>query len=37
LPSRPTELSMNKPNRQLRGCQAPAAIGAIVAELFKGS
>ena len=37
LPSRPTELSMNKPKRQLTGCQAPAAIGPIIAQLFKGT
>ena len=37
LPSRPTELSMNKPKEQLAGCQAPAAIGPIIAQLFKGT
>jgi len=37
LPSRPTELSMNKPKGQLAGCQAPAAIGPIIAQLFKGT
>jgi len=37
LPCRPTELSMNKPKRQLTRCQTPAAIGAIVAQLFKGT
>jgi hypothetical protein len=37
LPSRPTELSMNKPKGQLAGCQAPASIGPIIAQLFKGA
>jgi len=37
LPSRPTQLSMNKPKGQLAGCQAPAAIGPIIAQLFKGT
>jgi hypothetical protein len=37
LPSRPTELSMNKARGQLTGCQTPAAIGPIVAQLFKGT
>jgi hypothetical protein len=37
LPSRPTELSMNKPKGQLAGCQAPAAIEPIIAQLFKGT
>ena len=37
LPSRPTELSVNKAERQLTRCQTPAAIGAIVAQLFKGT
>ena len=37
LPSRPTELSMNKPKGQLAGYQAPAAIGPIIAQLFKGT
>ena len=37
LPSRPTELSMNKPKGQLASCQAPAAIGPIIAQLFKGT
>jgi hypothetical protein len=37
LPSRPTELSMNKPKGQLAGCQAPASIGPIIAQLFKGT
>ena len=37
LPSRPTQLSMNKPKGQFAGCQAPAAIGPIIAQLFKGT
>ncbi len=37
LPSRPTQLSMNKPKGQLAGCQAPAAIGPVIAQLFKGT
>jgi hypothetical protein len=37
LPSRPTELSMNKPKGQLAGRQAPAAIGPIITQLFKGT
>jgi hypothetical protein len=37
LPSRPTELSMNKPKGQLVGCQTPAAIGPIIAQLFKAT
>ena len=37
LPCRPTELSMNKPKGQLADCQAPAAIGPIIAQLFKGT
>jgi len=28
---------MNKPKGQLAGCQAPAAIGPIIAQLFKGT
>jgi hypothetical protein len=35
LPCRPAELSMNKPKRQRAGCQTPAAIGPILAQLFK--
>jgi len=37
LPSRPTELSMNKSKGQLAGCQAPAAVGPIIAQLFKAT
>ena len=37
LPSRPTELSMNKPKGKLAGCQPPAATGPIIAQLFKGT
>jgi len=36
LPSKPAQLSMNKPKEQLTGCQAPAAIGSVMAQLFKG-
>ena len=37
LPCRPTELSLNKTERQRAGCQSPAAIGAIVSQLFRGT
>jgi hypothetical protein len=37
LPAEPRDRPMNTAKRQLTGCQTPAAIGAIVAELFKGS
>jgi hypothetical protein len=37
LPSSPTEPSMNTPKRQRTGCQKPAAIGPIIAQLFKGT
>jgi len=37
LPSKPAQLSMNKPKGQLAGCQAPAAIGPVIAQLFKGT
>ena len=37
LPAEPRQRPMNTPKRQLTGCQTPAAIGSIVAELFKGS
>ena len=37
LPSRPTQLSMNIPGGQLKGCRTPAAIGPIIAQLFKGT
>ena len=36
LPSKPAQLSMNKSKEQLTGCQAPAAIGSVMAQLFKG-
>ena len=37
LPTNPAQGSMNTPGRQLTGCQAPAAIGPIIAQLFKGT
>ena len=37
LPTEPRQRPMNTPKRQLTGCQTPAAIGAIVAQLFKGT
>jgi hypothetical protein len=37
LPSRPTQRSMNKPREQPTGCQTPAVIGPIIAQLFKGT
>jgi hypothetical protein len=37
LPCRSTELSMNKPKRQRAGCQTPAAIGAIIDQLFEAT
>ena len=37
LPASPAQGSMNKPERQLTGCQTPAAIGPIIAQLFKGT
>ncbi len=37
LPAGPARGSMNTPGRQLRGCQTPAAIGPIIAQLFKGT
>jgi hypothetical protein len=36
LPASPAQGSMNTPGRQLKGCQAPAAIGSVMAQLFKG-
>ncbi len=36
LPANPAQGSMNTPGRQLKGCQAPAAIGSVMAQLFKG-
>jgi hypothetical protein len=36
LPSKPAQGSMNKPKEQLTGCQAPAAIGSVMTQLFKG-
>jgi hypothetical protein len=37
LPSTPSQCSMKKSRRQLTGCQTPAAIGPIIAQLFKGA
>ncbi len=37
LPASPAGGSMNIPERQLKGCQTPAAIGPIIAQLFKGT
>ena len=36
LPASPVRSSINKTGRQLKGCQAPAAIGSVMAQLFKG-
>ena len=37
LPASPARGSMNIPKQQLTDCQAPAAIGPIIAQLFKGT
>lgn len=37
LPASPAQGPMNTSARQLRGCQTPAAIGPIIAQLFKGT
>jgi hypothetical protein len=37
LPNEPRQRSMNTAKRQLTGCQTPAAIGPIIAQLFKGT
>ena len=37
LPANPAQGSMNTPAGQLMGCQTPAAIGPIIAQLFKGT
>jgi hypothetical protein len=37
LPASPAQGSMNTSARQLTGCQTPAAIGAIIAQLCKGT
>ena len=37
LPSSPARGSMNIPGRQLKSRQTPAAIGPIIAQLFKGT
>jgi len=35
LPSGPPQRSLKKPRQPLTGCQTPAAIGPIIAQLFK--
>ncbi len=37
LPASPAQGPMNTSARQLTGCQTPAAIGPIIAQLFKGT
>ena len=37
LPTSPARSSMNIPGRQLKSCRTPAAIGPIIAQLFKGT
>ncbi len=37
LPAGPGQGSMNTTRRHLTGCQTPAAIGPIIAQLFKGT
>jgi len=37
LPASPTQGPMNTPGRQLTDCQTPAAIGPILAQIFKGA
>jgi len=37
LPSGPTQRSLKKTRRQRTDCQTPAAIGPIIAQLFKGT
>ncbi|MGD8649460.1 MAG: hypothetical protein PVJ77_23200 [Desulfobacterales bacterium] len=37
LPASPAHGPMNTTGRQLTGCQTPAAIGPIIAQLFKGT
>ena len=37
LPNEPRQRPMNTAKRQLTGCQTPAAIGPIIAKLFKGT
>jgi hypothetical protein len=37
LPASPARGSVNIPKQQLTDCQAPAAIGPILAQLFKGT
>jgi len=37
LPAIPARGSMNTPARHLKSCQTPAAIGPIIAQLFKGN
>jgi hypothetical protein len=37
LPASPARSSMNIPGGQLKDCRTPAAIGPIIAQLFKGT
>ncbi len=37
LPSRSAQHSMSKSKQQLTNCQTPAAIGPVIAQLFKGT
>jgi hypothetical protein len=37
LPASPAQSSMNIPGGQLKGCRTPAAIGPVIAQLFKGT
>ena len=37
LPASPAQSSMNIPGGQLKDCRTPAAIGPIIAQLFKGT
>ena len=37
LPSSPARGSINTPGRQLKDCRTPAAIGPVIALLFKGT
>jgi hypothetical protein len=37
LPASPAQRPMNTPGRQLTDYQTPAAIGPIIAQLFKGT
>ena len=37
LPTSPAHGPMNTTGRQLKGCRTPAAIGPVIAQLFKGT